>query len=1039
MFNYRTTPIAFLRSFFLIFIGLAICVYDAGAANRDTRATGNWNTAGGVGSGTWSGIGLGCLAVTGGTVPAASDNANICNGSVVTVTAAASITNLTVNDGLIINTGQTLTISGTLTINNGGTVTINGTGAINITGDAIINAGGSIIFAAGGNGTIAVSGNWTNNGGTLTTNNQGTVTFNGGMGKAINGTSASQTFYNVVIAKNAGVTLSASGLTSLTVNNFTESSGDFTAPATVGTGTLNVNVDILINSGTFTSTGTINLIGNLTNNSTYNGTSQSLNFTGAINAIVSGTGAWTLNNVTMNKSALATILEIQAAAFSNAIGGGKTLLTMGTFKHNSTGTWNYMDDSRLGVPTTNFSINSNVKLWIVQGTVNLVQNGIGRDVNATTGVASGNVQVDGGILNAATGADNYFNICSSNLTVNGGTVNIGGTTGSSGGIRFYKPVATVPGININGGTVNVYGTLTEAGGVASAFSMSGGTLNLSIGSSAPGTYTFQIQNIAASSFTMSNGTIILQKPTGGGGDFDICGTNGTVNVTGGTVQFGTATTAINKTFVFTPYISASANNLFPNIKLAGTNGDKLVSKATVISDFRFLSLYISANNTFDFVNSPSSTLKLMGTSDGTNSFYNDGTLTQQTSTVIFNGTISQHISGATNTIFNNLTINNASGVILDSPETVNAAMTLTSGIVTTSAVNILALTSTATSTSGSTSSFVSGPMSKNGTTAFSFPVGKGTSWMRIDISAPTASSTFIAEYFNVPYVNITSVNLPLDNVSHFDYWQLNRTVGTGDVFVTLHWENASASGINDCPDLTIARWNGAAWDEVPGTTSGGSVCSGAGTGTVVSNAAVTAFGPFSFGSKGTSVNPLPIELLSFNAVYNGKTVDLAWKTASETNNDYFTIERSKDGVFFEIIGLVDGAGNSNSILNYKFEDNYPLKGSSYYRLKQTDFDNNHSYSGIIPIENNSVDMEFNVFPNPTTAESIHISVSGAAGEEVLVVLYNPLGEEVYSKLIINSGGTFLTGLDPSKKLTPGIYLITGTSKNEVFRQKLIIK
>jgi len=104
--------------------------------------------------------------------------------------------------------------------------------------------------------------------------------------------------------------------------------------------------------------------------------------------------------------------------------------------------------------------------------------------------------------------------------------------------------------------------------------------------------------------------------------------------------------------------------------------------------------------------------------------------------------------------------------------------------------------------------------------------------------------------------------------------------------------------------------------------------------------------------------PLPIELLSFNAEYNSdfSTVDLNWSTLTETNNDYFTIERSYNGLDFEPIAYIEGAGNSNSVLNYEYTDFEKPSQLTYYRLRQTDFDGQTTVSdlvGVMSEENNS--------------------------------------------------------------------------------------
>ncbi len=93
---------------------------------------------------------------------------------------------------------------------------------------------------------------------------------------------------------------------------------------------------------------------------------------------------------------------------------------------------------------------------------------------------------------------------------------------------------------------------------------------------------------------------------------------------------------------------------------------------------------------------------------------------------------------------------------------------------------------------------------------------------------------------------------------------------------------------------------------------------------------------------------LPIELTRFNAEREGEYVNLTWITATERNNDYFTIEQSVNGFDFVVVGYMNGAGNSSSPLAYKLIDSSPeLEKVSYYRLKQTDFDGQYAYSNIV--------------------------------------------------------------------------------------------
>jgi hypothetical protein len=121
------------------------------------------------------------------------------------------------------------------------------------------------------------------------------------------------------------------------------------------------------------------------------------------------------------------------------------------------------------------------------------------------------------------------------------------------------------------------------------------------------------------------------------------------------------------------------------------------------------------------------------------------------------------------------------------------------------------------------------------------------------------------------------------------------------------------------------------------------------------------------GACTSSIIILPIELTRFEGDCNNGNVILNWQTASEKSNQEFNIERSIDGVNFEIIGSLKGAGNSSKILNYTFIDENKLEGLAYYRLSQTDYDGKRSQSNIIYVDNlcnQKLDSEISIYPNP---------------------------------------------------------------------------
>jgi len=186
--------------------------------------------------------------------------------------------------------------------------------------------------------------------------------------------------------------------------------------------------------------------------------------------------------------------------------------------------------------------------------------------------------------------------------------------------------------------------------------------------------------------------------------------------------------------------------------------------------------------------------------------------------------------------------------------------------------------------------------------------------------------------------------------------------------------------------------------------------------------------------------PLPIELLNFTAEVIDSHVQLNWTTASENNNDYFNIEKSSDGIIFNSIYTINGAGNSTSIINYSAVDNDPSEGSSYYRLKQTDYNGDNSYSELVAIEfKSNNDFIFNIYPNPNNGEEINLQITANNNEEIFVIIHDRLGKEIYSKIIVTSiNGSHVYTLDHAPKLNSGVYFITATSGMDTYKKTLLV-
>ncbi|MFT6244762.1 MAG: hypothetical protein ACJAXI_001531 [Crocinitomicaceae bacterium] len=236
------------------------------------------------------------------------------------------------------------------------------------------------------------------------------------------------------------------------------------------------------------------------------------------------------------------------------------------------------------------------------------------------------------------------------------------------------------------------------------------------------------------------------------------------------------------------------------------------------------------------------------------------------------------------------------------------------------------------------------------------------------------------------------------------------------------------------------------WSFVRGTVIAGGACTMAASGNLEGRM-LSRNGAVGF-STGTAYNDplcnipavLPVELLSFNAEAIDAHIELNWSTASEINNDYFNVERSSDGVNFTSILKVNGADNSSQILNYTAVDNASLSGISYYRLKQTDNNGQIDYSSIVSVDfNKTNDFIINVYPNPNDGEGFNLQLF-EKNAEILIVVYDILGNELYSEVIITSLNNHdVYAIHPSKKLNSGVYLILATSGNKIDNKRLIVK
>jgi hypothetical protein len=254
------------------------------------------------------------------------------------------------------------------------------------------------------------------------------------------------------------------------------------------------------------------------------------------------------------------------------------------------------------------------------------------------------------------------------------------------------------------------------------------------------------------------------------------------------------------------------------------------------------------------------------------------------------------------------------------------------------------------------------------------------------------------------------------NIPNDDTWRNYRFIylsETGEGFLLL---DGQVLWTNDGPDKRPMYWLGA------GDVIIGFGCDGSGSNDTFMDNLIVGSVTFS---------PLPIELLSFSATPKTSSVKLNWTTASEVDNDYFTIERSTQGENWKCLGTVDGAGNSSTKIDYKYSDEAPLIGNSYYRLKQTDFNGEYEYSKIEHvIYEGDPNTQVELYPNPSTGE---LNVIFQKKDETWRII-NLLGQDVSNNVRILEESPFFVKLNIDV-LGSGIYFMVTDSGPIKFRKE----
>ncbi len=430
-------------------------------------------------------------------------------------------------------------------------------------------------------------------------------------------------------------------------------------------------------------------------------------------------------------------------------------------------------------------------------------------------------------------------------------------------------------------------------------------------------------------------------------------------------------------------------------------------------------------------------------------------------TVTFIGTSSQTISAVGSETFVGLTINNSSGISINNPVTVTGTLTMTIGNIDLNG-NLFTL-----GTSAGSPGVLSYATAGNSNNGYMYDGS-----LRRFMAASNGTNLGGAE------AERNEGFFPLGSSSDFRpfYVGKNNNAGTGGSITVTHNDAANTSIVNipdTTPVATITRRHDSNWAVTTSGITGGTWALRAGgtnfgtiqevadirlstSASVVGTNAIAIGGPSDWRANRTGLtfgqltnsfhiastdavnSPLPIELVFFKGLLVDDAVRLLWETASELNNEFFTVERLNEGDVFDPIAVVKGSGTVNETKTYQAFDYTPKEGRNYYRLKQTDFDGKISYSNMVMVDFKDEGEIVNVYPNPTAQETITIELKQLRpGQQVPLQIRSMIGVQTFSS-------TFTTDSTGSIKVRiqvgqwpRGLYLVQIGTSTPVQRKIII--
>ena len=811
--------------------------------------------------------------------------------------------------------------------------------------------------------------------------------------------------------------------------------------------TVTVTVNVTVDQVAVSTGGTLSIIAGKTL-TIANGTGDDLivngtmNINGSLAALASSSindnGTMTLISGGANTFAASATISINNGGLYKAQDISFTS-TSGIWTVNSGGTFQY-DVNAGNLPLATWNTGSTCQVTGITSTVclNLTQPFYNFTWNCTSQIGTEKLS---GLLTTVNGDFTFISSGTGRLRLSqqeSFTLTVGGNFYVQGGLLYVSCKGAADSILITGNYIQT-----------------GGTFGLTDGTTEGGvTPTF----MTVIDFSISNGTFDMTSNVGNsiGNGVTTLNINGNYSQTGGTFT-ETATTGVNYGYGKVYFVKSGTQTFS---RSAGTMSNTINFTVNAVSILDMSTYYPTGTGSFSVLSGGALIMASLAGITATAASGNvqvTGTRSFSTSAnYTYHGAGAQVTGDGLPATVNNLTIDNSYHVTFTNTASVSGIFSLVNGQAITNANEIIVTNAATSSLTGySSTCYVRGNLRRyvNSSGSYVFPLGSSSYYEYINVNLSTSAgfTNILGTFVNAnpvepsyPLTGITINGTPVDSMLDYGYWALtpNSSMTSGTYTVTLKESGYSNTAYNPACYCVLKRSNSASSWQSLGTHSTTTQSESGGVVTAVRSALIS-FSHFGIG-KHSGVGGLPIELIYFDAKYKNEVVDIAWSTGSEINNDYFTVERSPDGINFEMILTKPGAGNSTSKLYYSDVDPNPLIGYSYYRLKQTDYDGKFAYSEIKRVKSDSKgDGESalhitSVTPNPFN-ESFTILFVLKTKTLVNFQLINSTGQVVFGNVINTNDGINQYEFIDEKGLPKGIYFIVLICNNEKTVQKILKK